>query len=615
MTDPPAQPVEIRIGLGSCCQASGSADVYRELIRAVQGETVDARVCPGGCVGLCHRAPLVEVIAQGDRSTMYGNVTPQAVRAIVRRHGSRRGLPRRIWDRMRRGWELLTRDEAWEDPARYVVDRSAGPACGFLAPQVHIVTADYGRMDPTDVREYRAFGGYESLARALRDMTPQQVVTEIRESGLRGRGGAGFSAGLKWALVAEQPAEPKYVICNGDEGDPGAFMDRMLLEAYPHRMLEGLAIAAYAVGAEEALIYVRQEYPLAVAHVAEAIEQAKAAGMLGRGILGTGFNLDVRIKQGAGAFVCGEETGLIASLEGRRGTPRLRPPYPAAKGLWGKPTLVSNVETYACVPWILRHGPEEFARLGTSGSKGTKVFSLTGKVTRGGLIEVPMGMTIRQIVDELGGGLKDGRPLKAVQVGGPSGGCVPADLADTQVDYEALQAAGAMMGSGGLVVLDDTDCMVDIARYFLQFTQNESCGKCTFCRIGTKRMLEILNRLCNGQGRAEDLSQLEALAREIRLTSLCGLGQTAPNPVLTTLRYFREEYEAHIDGRCPAGKCEALITYHVTEDCIGCTKCAKICPVDAVECRPYERHVIDMNKCTRCHMCVPVCPVDAICVT
>jgi len=604
--------VEVRIGLGSCCRASGSAEVYRALMREVGALGANVVVREGGCVGMCHRVPLLEITAPGGARAVYGNVTPALVPKILRRHVRPRGGVRKVVDGARRGWRRLRRDDAWADPAECLVDPAAGAAREFLGPQVHVVTADYGQMDPTDIDEYRDRGGYAALAKVLAEITPSQVVAEVHDSGLRGRGGAGFSAGMKWDLLARQTARPKYAVVNGDEGDPGAFMDRMLLEAYPHRILEGLIIAAYAVGAHEAFFYIRQEYPLAVAHVAEALVGAERAGLLGTNILNSGFDLTVQIKQGAGAFVCGEETALIASLEGKRGTPRLRPPYPAEHGLWGRPTLVSNVETYASVPWILRHGAKAFTQMGTSASPGTKVFSLAGKVARGGLIEVPMGITIGEIVHDIGGGVKNDRTFKAVQIGGPSGGCIPAELDDTRVDYEALLGVGAMMGSGGLVVLDETDCMVDIARYFLQFTQNESCGKCTYCRIGTKRMLEILNRLCNGQGHPGDLEALESLAEQIRTSSLCGLGQTAPNPVLTTLKYFRDEYEAHVQGRCPAGQCEALLTYHVTDECIGCTKCANACPVDAVISEPYKKHHIDMTLCTRCHMCVPVCPVDAI---
>jgi NADH-quinone oxidoreductase subunit F len=431
------------------------------------------------------------------------------------------------------------------------------------------------------------------------------VVGAITASGLRGRGGAGFPTGRKWAVTRAQLGAVKYVICNGDEGDPGAFMDRLVLESDPHRVIEGLAIAAFAIGANEGYFYVRAEYPLALRSLRTALRQAEERGCLG--------TLRLHIKEGAGAFVCGEETALILSLEGKRGAPRLRPPYPAEKGFRGQPTLINNVETLSCVPWILRHGPEAFAALGTEGSKGTKVFALAGKVRHGGLIEVPMGITIREIVEGIGGGIKNGRRFKAVQIGGPSGGCIPASVADTPVDYEALARTGAIMGSGGLVVLDERDCMVDLARFFLRFTQAESCGKCTFCRIGTKRMLEILDRLCEGLGRPDDLEKLESLADYVSRGSLCGLGQTAPNPVATTLRYFREEYEAHLHAkRCPAGRCPRLIEYRVRDTCIGCTLCAQVCPVGAIARRPYEKHEIDRDLCTRCDMCFQACQDDAI---
>jgi NADH:ubiquinone oxidoreductase subunit F (NADH-binding) len=431
-------------------------------------------------------------------------------------------------------------------------------------------------------------------------------------SGLRGRGGAGFPTHLKWSAVRAEESAKKHIVCNGDEGDPGAFMDRMLMESYPYRIIEGMIIAARCVGADEGFLYIRAEYPLAIKRVTEALEKCRERGFLGEHILGTDFSLQLKIVAGAGAFVCGEETALMASIEGRRGMPRLRPPFPAQKGLWGRPTLINNVETYACVPWIIRNGAEAFARIGVGKSKGTKVFALAGKVARGGLIEVPMGISIRQVVEEIGGGIAGGLKFKAVQVGGPSGGCIPATKDYLSVDYETLTEAGAMMGSGGLVVLDETDCMVDIARYFLQFTQNQSCGKCTFCRIGTRRMLDILDRLCAGKGEAADLPELEHLATIVKKGSLCGLGKTAPNPVLTTMRYFRDEYEAHVVGRCPAGKCKALIKYVITDDCIGCTICAQHCPADAIAMKPYEKHEIDLEKCTRCDTCRSVCPSKAV---
>jgi NADH-quinone oxidoreductase subunit F len=402
------------------------------------------------------------------------------------------------------------------------------------------------------------------------------------------------------------------VVCNGDEGDPGAFMDRMLMESYPYRIIEGLSIAAYTVGADEGYLYIRAEYPLALERMSEAINRCRERGFLGNNILGTNFSLHLGIVAGAGAFVCGEETALMASIEGRRGMPRLRPPYPAETGLWSRPTLINNVETYAVVPWIVRNGADDFAGLGTNGSKGTKVFALAGKIARGGLIEVPMGISIREVIEDIGGRIAGEKQLKAVQIGGPSGGCVPAELTDVPVDYEELTNVGAMMGSGGLVVLDESDCMVDIARYFLEFTENQSCGKCTFCRIGTRRMLDVLERLCAGDGRKGDIEELEHLAEMVKKTSLCGLGRTAPNPVLSTIKYFRDEYEAHLEKRCPVGKCKALITYSVTDDCIGCTLCAQHCPADAIAMSPYEKHEIDSEKCIRCGTCKIICPSDAI---
>jgi NADH:ubiquinone oxidoreductase subunit F (NADH-binding)/Pyruvate/2-oxoacid:ferredoxin oxidoreductase delta subunit len=470
-------------------------------------------------------------------------------------------------------------------------------------------------IDPVDMDEYSRRDGFKALHRCLQELSPQEIIDQVMQSGLRGRGGAGFSSGTKWQLVKEAQASPKYIICNGDEGDPGAFMDRMLLESYPYRVIEGMIIAAYAVGAAEGVFYIRAEYPLAVQRIREALARCEQAGLLGDNILGSGLSLRIRIMEGAGAFVCGEETALLESIEGRRGMPRLRPPYPAEAGLRGSPTLVNNVETYSMVPWILRTGAAAFSALGTAASHGTKVFALAGKVRRGGLIEVPMGVTLRQIVEEIGGGIEGGRRLKAVQVGGPSGGCVPEHLSDTPVDYEALTGVGAMMGSGGLVVLDETDCMVDISRYFLSFTQDQSCGKCTFCRIGTHHMLDILTRLCNGQGARGDLELLAELARSVQAGSLCGLGRTAPNPVLSTLEHFYDEYEAHLQGRCPAGVCKALISFSISSECNGCTKCAQVCPTGAIELRPYEQHEIDSALCVRCGACRNACPIDAVSVT
>jgi NADH-quinone oxidoreductase subunit F len=572
--------VEIRIGLGSCGVASG-ADAVRD---ALEREAKRARACAVvkavGCNGMCHREPLVEVVDPVGRSTLYGNVDAQAARLIARKHIR---------------------------PPRFFQAEAPAPlqAPEFLRKQQRIVLENCGEIDPLNIDDYLARDGYRALQRCAKELSPEQVIAAISASGLRGRGGAGFPTGLKWERARAQADPVKYVICNGDEGDPGAFMDRAVLESDPHRVLEGLAMAAYAVGAAEGYLYIRAEYPLAVRTVREAIRQAEDRGLLG--------SLRLEVREGAGAFVCGEETALMASLEGRRGTPRLRPPYPVEKGLRGHPTIVNNVETLACAPWIVRRGAEAFAAFGTETSKGTKVFALAGKVNRGGLIEVPMGITIREVVEEIGGGMRNGRKFKAAQIGGPSGGCIPARLADTPIDYDALTRTGATMGSGGLVALDDRDCMVDIARFFLRFTQAESCGKCTFCRIGTKRMLEILDRLCEGKGRPGDLQKLETLADYVSRGSLCGLGQTAPNPVATTLRYFREEYEAHLhEKRCPAGCCPALIRYRVTDNCIGCTLCAQVCPVGAIAYRPYEKHAVDDHLCTRCDMCRQACQDDAI---
>jgi NADH-quinone oxidoreductase subunit F len=679
---------EIRIGLGSCCVARGSGSVYDAMQQALIDTGVRAVVKRVGCVGMCHQTPLVEIVppnalssplGRGQGDFLYARVLPEDAKPIVLRHFKPKGITRKISHAVSRALENILTDEAWEPVTRYSIEVRDPPVAAFLGRQKRIATEHCGHIDPIDLEEYLENDGFKALKRCVNELTPEQVIEEIQRSGLRGRGGAGFPTGLKWSMVRQaseggrmarwqdgkmvkQPPAPsplikggrgvvgkgdsslpscplaplplseirsqgeqKYVICNGDEGDPGAFMDRMLLESYPYRIIEGMAIAAYAVGSNEGILYIRAEYPLAVQRVREALRQCEERGLLGDNILGripellrlrlhsgSGFSLRLRIMEGAGAFVCGEESALLASIEGKRGMPRLRPPYPAESGLWGKPTLVNNVETYALVPWIIRNGADAFAALGAEKSKGTKVFALAGKVVRGGLIEVPMGISIREIVEEIGGGIDGGRRFKAVQIGGPSGGCVPAELAHTPVDYEALTDVGAIMGSGGLVVLDDSDCMVEIARYFLEFTQDQSCGKCTYCRIGTRRMLDILTRLCEGQGKKGDLEELEQLALMVKKGSLCGLGKTAPNPVLSTLKYFRNEYEAHLEKRCPAGKCKKLIKYLVTDDCIGCILCAQHCPVEAIAMTPYQKHEIDSEKCTRCGTCKEVCPVDAI---
>ena len=602
---------EVRIGLGSCCIAGGSAKVNEALRRAVQRRRRPIRVRHVGCVGMCHQTPLLEIVRPGRKLVRYARVRAEDVEPILAMHFSDR-LFERWWSATAARLDSLLGPGAGPPPPVRQLDPRERPVRSFLGRQLHIATESCGDIHPLDLDEYRRRGGFVALERWLGVRPPEESIAEIKASSLRGRGGAGFPTGRKWRAVRDGPGVEKYVVCNGDEGDPGAFMDRMLMESYPYRILEGMILAAWAVGAREGVLYIRHEYPLAVRRIGTAMDRLRAAGLLGPDILGRGVTLDLRVVQGGGAFVCGEETALIESVEGRRGSPRLRPPFPAERGLRGQPTLVNNCETLALVPWILRRGAAAFAAIGTERSKGTKVFALAGKIARGGLIEVPMDMTLREIVEEIGGGAANGRPWKAVQVGGPSGGCIPERLGDTPVDYEALLRVGAMMGSGGLVVLDDRDCMVDVARYFLSFTCRESCGKCTPCRIGTRRMLDILDRLCEGTARPDDLDRLERLADITRRQSLCGLGRTAPNPVLTTLRYFRDEYEEHLKGRCPAGRCVRLIRYEVGDECIGCTRCAQVCPVGAIAADPFRRHRIDDEMCVRCDMCRSGCPTGAL---
>jgi len=605
---------EIRIGLGSCCVASGSDDVRQALKNSIDDQDLNVKLKHVGCVGMCHQVPLVEIVKDENNPILYSKVDAASVKGIIEKHFNPPTLGKRLRRNFLNAIDSIQSDATWEGIRRYALDVRDEPVTSFLGRQVPIATEDRGILHPLDIEEYRSRGGFKAMTKALNEMDPVKVMEEVEESGIRGRGGAGFPTASKWKTVASMAEKKRYIICNGDEGDPGAFMDRMLLESYPYRIIEGMVIAAYAVGASEGLFYIRAEYPLAVHRIKEALKNCYEEGYLGENILGTDFSFELKVNEGAGAFVCGEETALINSVEGRRGFPRIRPPFPAEKGLHGKPTLVNNVETFAQISYIFRNGTKSVSSIGKGDSKGSKVFALAGKVKRGGLIEVPMGITVREIVFDIGGGVAGDKQFKAVQIGGPSGGCVPASLADTPVDYHSLLEVGAMMGSGGMVVLDESDCMVDIARYFLAFTQNESCGKCTFCRIGTKRMLEIIERLCTGNAKENDLDELEKLGEWTKKGSLCGLGKTAPNPVLSSLKYFRDEYEAHVNGICPTGKCKDLISYSVNDNCIGCTICAQKCPVGAIPFNPHEKHEIDREICIRCDNCFQVCLSDAITV-
>ena len=540
-----------------------------------------------GCLGLCARDVLVEVHKDGSK-IVYQYVKPEMVQRIVDEHLVG-GTPVKEW--------LV--DDAYN---------------AFYKKQVKVVLSDCGRIDPEEIDAYQAVGGYEAAKEVLHSWFPEEVIEEIKMSGLRGRGGAGFPTGLKWELGRKSPGATKYIVCNADEGDPGAFMDRAVIEGNPHAVIEGMIVGAYAICAHHGYVYIRAEYPLAVERLKRALEQATARGFLGRNIFGTDFDLDIKIKLGAGAFVCGEETALIASIEGQRGTPRAKPPFPVHKGLWQKPTVINNVETLANIPYIIRRGCAWYASYGTERSRGTKVFALTGKIKNPGLIEVPMGITLREIIEDIGGGIESGKPLKAIQTGGPSGGCIPAGMLDMNVDYESLAKVGSIVGSGGMIVLDQDDCMVNMAQYFIQFTQTESCGKCVPCRIGTKRLLETLNRITKGHGRSGDIERLEKLSAGIKSTSLCGLGQTAPNPILSTIRYFREEFETHIrDKKCPAKVCKNLLTYSINQDaCKACGACLKACPSHAITGAKKTPHKIDPAKCIRCGSCFEVCKFNSV---
>ncbi|MCG8702427.1 MAG: 4Fe-4S binding protein, partial [Bacteroidales bacterium] len=596
---------------GSCCIASGSDEIKKAIDRTVAQSNMDIHIKHVGYVGMCHQVPLMEVISDNEEPQLYAKVQPEDVKTIIEKHFTPKGVIPKLKQRFNSLIDNVQTDRNWEGVDRYEIDVREQRVASFLDNQVPIATEQRGVLNPLDFDEYLSLGGFKGLEQALK-LQPEAIIQKIKDSGIRGRGGGGFSTGIKWERVHAQQEPEKYIICNGDEGDPGAFMDRMLLESYPFRVIEGILIGAFTLGIQKGYFYIRAEYPLAVSRITKALEICKEKGYLGKGIMGSDFNFEISIVEGAGAFVCGEETALIASIEGKRGYPTIRPPYPAVKGLRGKPTLVNNTETFAQIPYILHKGEGSFAAIGTDNSKGTKVFALAGKIERGGLIEVPMGMTIREIVEKIGGGVANGKSLKAVQIGGPSGACIPHWLADTPIDFNSLTSVGGMMGSGGLVVLDETDCMVDIARYFLSFTQHESCGKCTFCRIGTKRMLDILTRICDGKGKESDLSELKNLAGWVKKGSLCGLGRTAPNPVLSTLNYFEDEYRAHIEGKCPTGKCKNLIKYTVNDECIGCTKCAQVCPVEAIAFKPHEKHEVNQQLCIQCDSCRLACPVDAI---
>ena len=587
----------ILICAGTGCTSSGSEKIRAALIQELEekGLSEEIKIVRTGCFGLCELGPIMIVYPEG---VFYSRVTAADVPEIVEEHLLKgRPVTRLIYSDSGESHETISLNETQ-----------------FYRSQKRVALRNCGVIDPENIDEYIAMNGYEALGKVLTEMTPNDVINLILESGLRGRGGGGFPTGRKWQFAAASVSDKKYVICNADEGDPGAFMDRSVLEGDPHSLLEAMAIAGYAIGADEGYIYVRAEYPIAVKRLQIAIDQAHEYGLLGNDIFGTGFNFDIKLRLGAGAFVCGEETALITSIVGNRGEPRPRPPFPAVKGLFGKPTIINNVETYANIPQIILNGPQWFAGMGTEKSKGTKIFALGGKIKRTGLVEIPMGTPLRTIIEEIGGGCPNGKKFKAVQTGGPSGGCIPASLIDTPVDYENLTAIGCMMGSGGMIVMDEDNCMVDIAKFFLGFIVDESCGKCTPCRVGTRRMLDILTKITEGRGEPGDIEKLEDLANTIRATSLCGLGQTAPNPVLATLKFFRDEYEAHVyEKRCPAGQCKALAVYTIDPDkCKGCSLCAKKCPVNCISGVIKSPYVIDQSKCIKCGTCMEACKFGAI---
>jgi NADH:ubiquinone oxidoreductase subunit F (NADH-binding)/Pyruvate/2-oxoacid:ferredoxin oxidoreductase delta subunit/(2Fe-2S) ferredoxin len=601
--------IKIIVGMATCGLATGAGEVFQSLSQEVEKQKLDFIVSQTGCLGFCQREPLAEVRIPGRPAIIYQEMTAKKSKELLTALTQKE--IKKEWAMARSGNGAGSIKDSISEGLQEIPPYDQLP---FFKKQQKVALRNCGFIDPDNIEEYIAQGGYFSLEKALRTLNPEEIINEIKESGLRGRGGAGFPTGLKWSYCRKAPGEIKYVICNGDEGDPGAYMDRSVLEGDPHSVLEGMLIGGYAIGAKEGYIYVRAEYPLAIKKLKKAIQQAKEYGLLGENILGTDFSFQIKLNRGGGAFVCGEETALMASIEGRVGEPRLRPPYPAERGLWDKPTNINNVETWANVPVIIERGSDWFSQIGTEKSKGTKVFSLVGKVKNTGLLEVPMGITLKEIIFEIGEGILNNKKFKAVQTGGPSGGCIPAELIDLKVDYEELTQAGSMMGSGGMIVMDENTCMVDVARYFLSFLKDESCGKCTSCREGIIRLYQILTDICEGKGKEGDIELLEDLSSVVQSVSLCGLGGTAPNPVLSTIRYFRDEYQAHIkDKKCPAGVCKELIQYFILADkCTGCILCAKECPEKAISGERKKPHLIEQKRCIKCGVCFEVCNYDAV---